>query len=162
MGLWGILNPHFNNDPRKNAKRAFVKNWLDNIEPPEEHPFDILQDSDSESESESELEQYPSLVMRRIDLSNVSFSPWRNAEDSALQSSTPYSYAAPAGRPAYSYSRRLEPVPYPTWNEDGVIQEDESEEESDEESDDEVEDDDDEEVGKYLVAVTNFRTCADW
>lgn len=161
MGLWGILNPHFNNDPRNNAKRAFVKNWLENVEPAEEHPFDFPQQSDSESESESELEQQPiqhlSPTMRKIDISNVSFSPWRNAGESALQSPTPYSYAAPAGGgPTFSYSRRLEPVPYPTWNNDGIV-EDDSEEESDDEQEDEEEGDDYDEVGEWISTNMNCR-----
>lgn len=168
MGLFGLLNPHFNNDPRNNSKRAFVNSWLDNIEPADEHPFDNLEQSDSESEPESELPQSPiqylSPVMRRYDLSNVSFSPWRNAGDSALQSSTPYAYAAPyqnpgpaQGGPTFSYSRRLEPVPYPTWNDASIVQEEESEEESDDEEEEE-EDDDDDEVGRHMFAIMN---CGD-
>lgn len=168
MGLWGFLNPHFNNNPRKDAKRALVNNWLDNVEPAEEHPFDIPEQSDPESEPESESEQQPILLlspaMRKYDISNVSFSPWRNAGDSALQSSTPYSYAAPAGGgPTFSYSRRLEPVPYPTWNDAGNVhgeeseeseEESEDEEEEDEEEEDEDEDDDDAD-GKQTFAIMN-------
>jgi hypothetical protein len=157
MGLWGLLNPHLN-DTRNDAKRAFINNWLDNIEPFDEEPYDYLEQSDSESDSQSEPEadlppppppiQYLSPVMRRYDLSAVSFSPWRNAEDSALQSSTPYGrYAAPyqapspaQGGPSFSYSRRLEPVPYPTFDDSqGESSEDESEQEEEEEED---EDDD--------------------
>lgn len=160
MGLWGILHPYYNIDPRKDAKRSFVKNWLNNVEPAEEHPFDNLEafDSDSASESESEQQQIQHLcsTMRRYDLSNVSFSPWRNAGDSALQSSTPYSYAAPAGGgPTFSYSRRLEPVPYPTWN-DADSEESEEESEDDDELQGDDDDDEDDEDGKQTFTIMNF------
>lgn len=154
MGLWGLLNPHLN-DSRHDAKRAYVNNWLDNIEPFDASqsldPFEPLEPSDAESESESESEselpppppiKYLSPVMRRYDLSNVSISPWRNPQESALQSTTPYAqYTAPYQNPSparggqsFSYSRRLEALPYPTFNDDGIVQEDSSEEGSEEES----------------------------
>jgi hypothetical protein len=158
MGLWGLLNPHLN-DPRNDAKRAFVNNWLDNVEPfDDSESFDNLEQSDSESDSDSEPELPPppptkflSPVMRRYDLSAVSFSPWRNAQDSALQSSTPYAqYTAPYQSPSpaqggqsISYSRRLEPVPYPTFGDADVVQDDSSEEESESE-----EEEDEDEVGE--------------
>lgn len=159
MGLWGFLNPHLN-DPRSDAKRLLVNNWLDNVEPfdEDEEVFYTSEQSDSESESEPEPDlppaiQYSTSVMppalRSYDLSAVSFSPWRNAGDSAIQSPTPYAYAAPQGNPQFSYSRRLEPVPYPTWNDDGIVQGGESEEESEEESEvDEDEDENENEVGE--------------
>jgi hypothetical protein len=152
MGLWDLFNPHLN-DPRNDAKRAYVTNWLDNVEPFDDDDSEVLEDSE-QSNSDSEYEpdpeippptiQYLSPVMRRYDLSNVSFSPWRNAQDSAIQSSTPYAYASPyqnpgpaQGGPTFSYSRRLEALPYPTFNDADDVQEDDSEDESEEESEDE-------------------------
>ena len=139
MGFWSLL---INGPPVQSAaKRARVLNWLQSV------PIGVYDDSpasrtgsttedlpadDSTLHLPANAEEEEGIAMRKIDLSNVAYSPWQDHRQSHFKPSQQWaSYNGwhapqqPAPQQSYTYRRRLQAT---TWKPPEESEDDEEEE----------------------------------
>jgi hypothetical protein len=135
MGVFDFLRRH----PSYNAKRAYVRRWLDTVEfpDPDDLPFSDI-DSDSD-ESEDDFAGFLFVGMRKFDYSQhtVAYSQWQDpfATGQAAYKAT-YSNNVNRGTGNPNYKRVLLPVQEPPRFTIPNQEEDDSDDSDDTDSDD--------------------------